>query len=57
VLARGLLDGRGIAINTLAAGHFATETSMTKYQRSVVEEAASTVPLQRPGRHEERART
>jgi citronellol/citronellal dehydrogenase len=47
----------GIAINPLAAGHFATETFMTKYPRSVVEEAASTVPLPRPGRHEERART
>ena len=47
----------GIAINPLAAGYFATETFMTKDPRSVVEEAASTVPLQRPGRHEERART
>jgi len=44
----------GIAINPLAAGHFATETFMTKYPRSVGEEAASTVPLPRP---EERART
>jgi citronellol/citronellal dehydrogenase len=47
----------GIAINPLAAGHCATETFMTKYPHSVVEEAARTVPLQRPGRHAERART
>jgi NAD(P)-dependent dehydrogenase (short-subunit alcohol dehydrogenase family) len=55
VRAPGLLDGRGIAINGLAAGPLATETCITKYQRSVVEEAASTVPLQRLGRPEELA--
>lgn len=48
MLAPGLLDGHVVL---LAGG------GMTKYPRSVVEEAASTVPLQRPGRHEERART
>lgn len=45
----------GITLNAIAAGHFATETFLTKYPAAVIEEAASTVPLQRLGRPEEAA--
>ena len=40
----------GIRLTALAAGHFATETLMTKYPKPVVEGVAGTVPLQ-PPRH------
>jgi citronellol/citronellal dehydrogenase len=43
----------GIRLTALAAGHFATETLMTKYPTPVVEGVASTVPLQRLGTEEE----
>ena len=43
----------GITLTALAAGHFGTDTYMTKYPASVVEESVSTVPLQRLGRAEE----
>ena len=43
----------GIKLTALAAGHFATETLMTKYPKPVVEGVAGTVPLQRLGRPEE----
>jgi citronellol/citronellal dehydrogenase len=43
----------GIKLTALAAGHFATDTLMTKYPKPVVEGVASTVPLQRLGRPEE----
>jgi citronellol/citronellal dehydrogenase len=39
----------GIRLTALAAGHFATETLMTKYPKPVVEGVAGTVPLQRLG--------
>jgi NAD(P)-dependent dehydrogenase (short-subunit alcohol dehydrogenase family) len=42
-----------IRLTALAAGHFATETLMTKYPKAVVEGAAYTVPLQRLGTAEE----
>jgi citronellol/citronellal dehydrogenase len=43
----------GIRLTALAAGHFATETLMTKYPAPVVEGVAGTVPLQRLGTEEE----
>ena len=43
----------GIRLTALAAGHFATDTLMTKYPKPVVEGVASTVPLQRLGTEEE----
>ena len=43
----------GIRLTALAAGHFATDTLMTKYPRPVVEGVAGTVPLQRLGTPEE----
>jgi citronellol/citronellal dehydrogenase len=43
----------GIRVTALAAGHFATETLMTKYPKPVVEGVAGTVPLQRLGTEEE----
>ena len=43
----------GIKLTALAAGHFATETLMTKYPKPVVEGVAGTVPLQRLGTAEE----
>jgi NAD(P)-dependent dehydrogenase (short-subunit alcohol dehydrogenase family) len=43
----------GITLTALAAGHFATETLMTKYPTPVVEGVAGTVPLQRMGTEEE----
>ena len=42
-----------IRLTALAAGHFATETLMTKYPKAVVEGVAGTVPLQRLGTEEE----
>ncbi len=43
----------GIRLTALAAGHFATDTLMTKYPKPVVEGVASTVPLGRLGTEEE----
>jgi citronellol/citronellal dehydrogenase len=43
----------GIKLTALAAGHFATDTLMTKYPKPVVEGVSGTVPLQRLGRPEE----
>ena len=43
----------GITLTALAAGHFATETLMTKYPKPVVDGVAQTVPLQRLGTEEE----
>jgi citronellol/citronellal dehydrogenase len=43
----------GIKLTALAAGHFATETLMTKYPEPVVEGVAGTVPLGRLGTPEE----
>jgi citronellol/citronellal dehydrogenase len=43
----------GIRLTALAAGHFATETLMTKYPSQVVEGVAGTVPLGRLGTEEE----
>jgi NAD(P)-dependent dehydrogenase (short-subunit alcohol dehydrogenase family) len=43
----------GIRLTALAAGHFATDTLMTKYPKPVVDGVAGTVPLQRLGRPEE----
>jgi len=43
----------GIKLTALAAGHFATETLMTKYPKQVVESVAGTVPLGRLGTEEE----
>jgi citronellol/citronellal dehydrogenase len=43
----------GIRLTALAAGHFATETLMTKYPKPVVAGVAGTVPLQRLGTEEE----
>ena len=43
----------GVKLTALAAGHFATDTLMTKYPKPVVEGVASTVPLQRLGEPEE----
>ena len=45
----------GIRTVSLAAGHFATETLLTKYPREIVENVARTIPLQRTGRAEEMA--
>jgi citronellol/citronellal dehydrogenase len=42
-----------IKLTALAAGHFATDTLMTKYPKAVVEGVAGTVPLGRLGRPEE----
>src|SRR5215208_3657694 len=42
-----------IRLTALAAGHFATETLMTKYPKPVVEGVAGTVPLGRLGTEEE----
>src|SRR4051812_19429653 len=42
-----------IKLTALAAGHFATDTLMTKYPKPVVEGVAGTVPLQRLGEPEE----
>src|ERR671917_705714 len=42
-----------IKLTALAAGHFATDTLMTKYPKPVVEGVAYTVPLQRLGEPEE----
>lgn len=42
-----------IKLTALAAGHFATDTLVTKYPKPVVEGVAGTVPLQRLGRPEE----
>jgi citronellol/citronellal dehydrogenase len=43
----------GIRLTALAAGHFATDTLMTKYPKPVVEGVAGTVPLGRLGTEEE----
>jgi citronellol/citronellal dehydrogenase len=43
----------GIKLTALAAGHFATDTLMTKYPKPVVEGVSGTVPLQRLGEPEE----
>src|ERR687894_584655 len=43
----------GIRLTALAAGHFATDTLMTKYPKQVVEGVAGTVPLGRLGTEEE----
>jgi NAD(P)-dependent dehydrogenase (short-subunit alcohol dehydrogenase family) len=43
----------GIRLTALAAGHFATDTLMTKYPEPVVEGVAGTVPLGRLGTEEE----
>ena len=43
----------GIKLTALAAGHFATDTLMTKYPKPVVEGVAGTVPLARLGSPEE----
>src|SRR5829696_2174621 len=43
----------GIRLTAIAAGHFATETLMTKYPKQVVEGVAGTVPLGRLGTEEE----
>jgi len=47
----------GVAVVALAAGHFATETLMTKYPKVIVDGVARTVPLQRLGSEEEFAWT
>ena len=43
----------GITTCAIAAGHFATDTLLTKYPREVVENVANTIPLGRTGRPEE----
>jgi NAD(P)-dependent dehydrogenase (short-subunit alcohol dehydrogenase family) len=43
----------GIKLTALAAGHFATDTLMTKYPKQVVEGVAGTVPLGRLGTEQE----
>jgi NAD(P)-dependent dehydrogenase (short-subunit alcohol dehydrogenase family) len=43
----------GIRLTALAAGHFATDTMLSKYPKPVVEGAAGTVPLGRLGTEEE----
>src|SRR5215204_5765334 len=43
----------GIRLTAIAAGHFATETLLSKYPRPVVEGVAGTVPLGRLGTEEE----
>jgi len=45
----------GIKTCSLAAGHFATETLLTKYPPEVVANVARSIPLQRTGRAEEMA--
>jgi citronellol/citronellal dehydrogenase len=45
----------GVKTVALAAGHFATETLLTKYPQSVVDNVARSIPLQRTGRAEEMA--
>jgi citronellol/citronellal dehydrogenase len=45
----------GIRTVALAAGHFATETLLTKYPPEVVDNVARSIPLQRTGRAEEMA--
>lgn len=47
----------GIKLNAVAAGQIATDTFMTKYPESIVQAAASTIPLGRLGRPEEIAWT
>ena len=42
-----------VKLTALAAGHFATDTLMTKYPKPVVEGVAGTVPLGRLGNEEE----
>jgi citronellol/citronellal dehydrogenase len=46
----------GIRLTAVAAGHFETDTLMTKYPRQVVESVAGTVPLGRLGQPAEFAR-
>jgi citronellol/citronellal dehydrogenase len=43
----------GIKLTAVAAGHFATDTLMTKYPKQVVDGVAGTVPLGRLGTEEE----
>ena len=43
----------GVTTCSVAAGHFATETLLTKYPREIVENVAKTVPVGRTGRPEE----
>ena len=43
----------GIRLTAVAAGHFGTETLMTKYPKPVVDSVAGTVPLGRLGTEEE----
>jgi NAD(P)-dependent dehydrogenase (short-subunit alcohol dehydrogenase family) len=43
----------GVRLTALAAGHFATDTMLSKYPKPVVEGAAGTVPLGRLGTEEE----
>jgi len=45
----------GIKTVALAAGHFATETLLTKYPQSVVDNVERSIPLGRTGRAEEMA--
>lgn len=45
----------GIKTCALAAGHFATETLLTKYPQAIVDNVARSIPLQRTGRAEEMA--
>lgn len=45
----------GIRTVALAAGHFATETLLTKYPQAIVDNVARSIPLQRTGRAEEMA--
>jgi citronellol/citronellal dehydrogenase len=45
----------GIKTVSLAAGHFATETLLTKYPQAIVDNVARSIPLQRTGRAEEMA--
>jgi citronellol/citronellal dehydrogenase len=45
----------GIKTVALAAGHFATETLLSKYPQAVVDNVARSIPLQRTGRAEEMA--
>ena len=45
----------GIRTCALAAGHFATETLLTKYPQAIVDNVARSIPLQRTGRAEEMA--
>src|SRR6201991_645622 len=43
----------GITTCSVAAGHFATETMLTKYPQEIVERVAQTIPMGRTGRPEE----